>query len=157
MRRLHVGVARHAHRRAAHLIGQQQNDIWSAGDGARLTGRVGGRGDARAKRKHDSVKKAERREGEGARHDVGEGWEHFERGECTLTAKQETIPFFSWIQGAICWLGKILKRAAVLVAFIPLNFSAAFNAAIAVPTFHARHEIIDTPAGIIVVCSSFSL
>lgn len=58
---------------------------------------------------------------------------------------------------AICWLGKNLKRAAVLVAFIPLNFSAAFNAAIAVPTFHARHEIIDTPAGIIVVCSSFSL
>ncbi|MSU52362.1 MAG: hypothetical protein EXS41_03055 [Opitutaceae bacterium] len=71
--------------------------------------------------------------------------------------KQETIPFFSWIQEAICWLGKNLKRAAVLVAFLPLNFFAAFNAAITVPTFHALHEIIDTPAGIIVVCSSFSL
>ena len=80
------------------------------------------------KRKDDSDNKTERREGEGgeARHDVGEGWEPFERGERTLTAKQETIPFFSWIQGAICWLGKNLKRAAVLVAFLPPQLFCCF-------------------------------
>jgi len=46
---------------------------------------------------------------------------------------------------------KIPGRAAVLVAFPPLNFSAAFNAVITVPTLHSLHEIIDTPTGIIVV------
>jgi hypothetical protein len=43
------------------------------------------------------------------------------------------------------------NRVAVLVAFLSLNFSAAFDAVIPVPTLYSLHEIIDPPAGSIVV------
>jgi hypothetical protein len=48
------------------------------------------------------------------------------------------------------------NRGAVLVAFLSRNFSAAFSAVILGPTLHSLHEVIDPPAGSIVVRYLFS-
>jgi hypothetical protein len=58
--------------------------------------------------------------------------------------------------GAVAWCAEAGAFALVVEGTLE-PVARRITAAIAVPTFHALHAIIDTPAGIIVVCSSFSL